>query len=196
MKPWTIAGKPEKIDIVAPEGEIRSSVLAYFAGNLFVIEDMSVDIQAGDEIRRPLPNGKEQAFTVTDPACYPSGPFAPHYQVKIAPKGTFDQHKGGHYQVTVSGPNSRVNIGSHDSSVNVAISDNVFNDIRHALANAGIGSGELAILQKKVAAMEAAEDQGTFSKAYQGFVGGLANHITVVAPFLPALTQMLSALPA
>lgn len=195
MNPWTIAGKPEKIDIVAPEGEIRSSVLAYFAGNIFIIEDMSVDIQTGDEIRRPLPNGKEQAFTVMNPVCYLSGPIAPHYQVKIAPKGTFDQHKGGHNQVTVSGPNSRVNIGSHDSSVNVAISDNVFNDIRKALANAGIDSGELAVLQKKIAAMEAADDQSTFSKAYQGFVGSLADHITVVAPFLPALTQVLSTLP-
>lgn len=195
MKPWAMTGKPESIDIVAPEGEIRSSVLAYFAGNIFVIEDMSVDIQAGDEIRRPLPNGKEQAFTVKDPVCYPSGPFGPHYQVKIAPKGMFDQHKGGHYQVTISGPNSRVNIGSQDSSVNVAISGNVFNDIRQALADAGIDSGELAMLQKKLAAMEAADDQGTFSKAYQGFVGSLADHITVVAPFLPALTQLLGTLP-
>lgn len=196
MKPWTIAGKPEKIDIVAPEGEIRSSVLAYFAGDHFFIDDMSADIQAGDEIRRPLPNGKEQAFTVRDPACYPSGPFAPHYQVKITPKGTFDHHKGGYYQVTVSGPNSRVNIGSHDSSVNVAVSNNVFNDIRQALAGAGIDSSQLATLQKKVAAMEAAEDQGTFSKAYQGFVGSLADHITIIAPFLPALTQILGSLPA
>lgn len=196
MKPWTITGDPEKIDVVSPKGEIRSSVLAYFGGSHFFIDDMSVDIVAGDEIRRPLPNGKEQAFIVVDPTCFPGGPFGPHYQVEITPKGTFGHHQGGHYQVTVTGQNSRVNIGSHDASLNVAIGGDVFSEVRQALANAGIEATALAQLNKRVAAMEAAENKTSFTQAYQAFIGSLADHIGVMTPLLPALTAILASLPA
>ena len=196
MKPWTITGSPEQIDVVAPDGTVRSSVLAYFGGSHFFVEDMNVDVQAGDEIRRPLPNGKEQAFLVADPTCFTGGPFGPHYQIKISPKGTFDKRQGGHYLVTVSGENSRVNIGSHDASINVVVSGKVFDDIRQALRGANISQEQLDVLNKRISAMEVANDKDSFLSAYQNFVGSLADHITVVAPMLPALTAVLTGLPA
>lgn len=195
-KPWVGNATPEKIDIISPQGEIKSSVLGYFAGTVFFIDDITTDIQAGDEIRRALPNGKEQAFTVKDPAYYATEGLAPHYQVKIQPKGTFDKNRGGNYHVTVNGSNSRVNIASHDNSVNLNISKDIFSEIRQTLNSAGIEPMQLASLQKQLAAMEASKDKGAFSKAYQGFVAGLADHITVVAPFLPTLTQLLGKFPA
>jgi hypothetical protein len=40
--------------------------------------------------------------------------------------------------------------------------------------------------------LEAAKGSGNFLEKYQGFISAVANHITIVAPFIPALTQMLA----
>lgn len=117
VKPWSIIS-PDDIDVVAPDGSVRSSVKGYFSGKQFVIDDMSVDVREGDEIRRTLPNGREEAFVVTDPTCYTAGHFGPHYQVAVTRRGIFDKHVGGNYTINVSGNNSRVNVGSTDNSSN------------------------------------------------------------------------------
>ncbi len=117
MKPWNII-KPDDIDVVAPDGQVRSHVKGYYNGELFIIDDMTVDVRPGDEIRRLLPNGREETFVVGDPKFYNDGPFVSHYQVSITPRGVFDRHTGGNYTINLSGSNARVNIGSTDNSVN------------------------------------------------------------------------------
>ena len=93
MQPWKSI-KPDLIDIVSPEGEVRSRVNGYYGGSTFFIDDMNVDVRPGDEIRRRLPNGREEAFFVEDPKFYDSH-FGKHYQVKISRRGTFDPKTGG-----------------------------------------------------------------------------------------------------
>ena len=39
--------------------------------------------------------------------------------------------------------------------------------------------------------MRRGSNAGTFKDAYQKFVTAAAEHITIIAPFLPALTQLL-----
>jgi hypothetical protein len=39
--------------------------------------------------------------------------------------------------------------------------------------------------------MEAAKGTGGFTQKYQNFIATAANHMSVLAPFIPALTQML-----
>jgi hypothetical protein len=117
VKPWKMIS-PDDIDVVAPDGSVRSSVKGYFSGKQFIIDDMSVDVREGDEIRRTLPNGREEAFVVTDPTCYTEGHFGPHYQVSVARRGVFEKHAGGNYTINVSGNHSRVNVGSVDNSTN------------------------------------------------------------------------------
>lgn len=194
MKPWESLIEPDQVDIVSPEGEVRSRVLAYYDGSGFVIDVMSVDVRPGDEIRRTLPNGQEEAFVVNDPRYFGSGPFGPHYQIKVSRRGQFDRHAGGNYSLSVSGPNARVNIHSTDHSTNTVTSSNVFSDVRSALRAAGLPPEKLIEVDTRLAEMSAAKDKGTFAKAYQSFVGTVADHITVVAPFLPAITEALSKL--
>jgi len=40
--------------------------------------------------------------------------------------------------------------------------------------------------------MEAAKGTSGFTQKYQNFIASAANHMTVLAPFIPALTQMLA----
>lgn len=117
MKPWSMIS-PDDIDVVAPDGSVRSRVKGYFSGKQFIIDDMTVDVREGDEIRRALPNGREEAFVVTDPKFYKDGHFGSHYQVSVARPRVFDKPSGGNYTISVSGENSRVNVGSTDNSFN------------------------------------------------------------------------------
>lgn len=95
MAPWRSVTKAEQVRIVAPDGAIRCTVNAYFAGTVFVVEDMSLDIEPGDELRRKLPNGKDEVFLVTEPTLFDTGRMARHYQIKFTRKGTYLADTGG-----------------------------------------------------------------------------------------------------
>ena len=48
----------------------------------------------------------------------------------------------------------------------------------------------------KLGAIERAGTKQTFTGAYQKLISLAANHMTLLAPFLPALTQILTQLPS
>lgn len=171
MKPWRNVTSPDDVDIVAPDGLVRSRVKAYYSGKQFIIDDMSVDVRPDDEIRRLLPNGREETFVVTDPKYYSDGPFGPHYQVAIVRRGVFDRRTGGHYTINVSGPNSRVNLGSTDNSTNTAVTEtedlatlsNELARLREAIASKA-NTPEHYIAMGAVAAAELAAKEGDAPK--------------------------------
>ena len=69
--------------------------------------------------------------------------------------------------------------------------ENVFAEIRQTLEN-GIGSEEvLTQILGKLAELEEAKGTTSFMQKYQAFIASAANHMSLIAPFLPALTQML-----
>jgi hypothetical protein len=48
-----------------------------------------------------------------------------------------------------------------------------------------------AALKDLVQHMENAQDRESFTRAYQDFIYLAAAHMTIIAPFLPALTKLL-----
>jgi hypothetical protein len=192
MPPWSMI-KPDDIDVVAPDGTVRCRVKGHYAGSQFVIDDMSADVQEGDEIRRLLPNGKEDVFRVVDPKFY-DGMFGKHYQVTIVRKGSFPLHTGGHY-LHVTGANSRVNINSTDNSTNIIAGGNVFGDVREAVRRNVSDDTVRAELERLIDHLEQAKDKRTFTTSFQGLIAGAGQFVSVLAPFLPGLTQLLTHLP-
>ncbi|MBU9681863.1 hypothetical protein KTF56_03160 [Burkholderia gladioli] len=185
--------KQEDVEIVSPEGELRCHVKGSFTGTMVLIADTSADVRVGDEIRRQLPNGKQEVFTVDDPKFYSSGPFGAHYQVKVSRPKVFDSHTGGHYSVNVSGSNARVNIHSNDHSVNLVSKEDVFSQMRQKVENELFASAERDMLLDAIDRLESAKhDKGAFARHYQGFITAAAAHMTVIAPFLPALGELLA----
>jgi hypothetical protein len=182
------------IDIVAPDGTVRHRTKAIIDSKMATIPDPSIVIEPGDEIRRRIPSGVEEAFEVVDPVFYEShgGAIPAHYQVKIRRKGTFPKGTGGNYTFNVSGPNARVNFNSQDYSQNIVSDRSVFGELRAAIENGVPDPTEKDQLKQLVAKMEeASDDRGAFMRAYQSFIASAANHATVIGPFLPALSQML-----
>lgn len=181
-----------KFEIIGPDGKVRATTLAIHADDTIVVLDEKLVILPGDEIRRGLPNGTDETFEVVDPRFHEETfGIPPHFQVKVRKKGTYPRHTGGHFSITVSGPNARVNVGSMDNSTNVVAEAAVFGDLAMAIRNGVADQAERDKLLSAVEAMKQAHSGGGFLAAYQRFMSVAADHFGVIGPFLPALAGLL-----
>jgi hypothetical protein len=103
---------------------------------------------------------------------------------KLAPVVTNVYHLQGH--------SPRVNINSQDSSITniIVSSEQVFQNLRSAIATLPDADERKDIIGK-IEALEEAKDSPSFGERYTAFISAVANHITLVVPFIPALTEML-----
>ena len=178
-------------EVVAPDGSRRKPIKGVFSGHVVLVADAQAVILVGDELRRRLPNQLEETYDVVDPVFFadPSGLDA-HYQVKIRRKGAFQPGTGGNYSVHVSGDNARVNISSTDKSNNTVFNGDVFSDLRLAIQNKVPDPEYREKLLIAVEEMKQTQRSPGFAAAYQKFVGLSADHLGVITPFLPALSQL------
>jgi hypothetical protein len=93
----------------------------------------------------------------------------------------------------LTGSNPRVNINSQDYSINVANSGLIFRQLAEVISN-GITDAKVrnALLKKTEELESAVADKPRFLQTYNAFIAAAANHITIIAPFIPALTQYLA----
>lgn len=189
--PWRNLPIPQ-VDavIVSPEGEVRANVRAYWSESI-IIEDVSIDVKEGDEIRRQLPNGNDEVFIIDDPKCNVGGIFTDHYRLKISRKKNYPHGQGGHYSVTISGHNSSVNIGLGNTSTNISHGD-VYSQIERALSDDKANQEAVAELKVLLREIKMAQTQPERLSAYQRFIAKAANHMVILTPFLPQLTALLT----
>ena len=195
-----------EIDIVAPDGIVRHRTKAIVHAKSvtvpkpmvvtdpgsIIIPDPSLVIEPGDEIRRRRPSGREETFEVVDPVFHEKARYIPaHYQAIVRKKGIFPSGQGGYYNVHVSGQNARVNIGSSDHSTNIATQGDVFGEISAKLQGVVKDAEELRDLLSAVEEMKRQRGGAGFVAAYRSFVSLTADHLGILAPFLPALSQFL-----
>lgn len=181
-----------KYEIIGPDGQVRGVVDAIGSGNTITIPDPSIVIQAGDELRRSLPNGTDETFEVVDPVFHESFHSIPaHFQVAVRRKGIYPHNTGGNLNITMSGPNARINVGSTDNSTNLAGNSAVFGDLQTAIKNGVSDEAIRETLLSAVREMQKTQGTGGFVGAYQKFMALAANHMTIVAPFLPQLAALL-----
>ena len=180
-------------EIVGPQGESRGTTQAIHTRDQIIVLDTHLIIQTGDEMRRALPNGTDETFEVTDPH-YQEETFGipAHFQVEVRRKGVFPHNAGGHFNISVSGANARVNIGSTDHSTNSVHDSSVFADLRSAITNNVTDDEQQRQLMAAIEQMEAKRGGPDFVGAYQKFIGLAADHIGVIGPLLPALTGFLA----
>lgn len=86
----------------------------------------------------------------------------------------------------------KINIGSIDNAVTINISAHrVFENIKQALNSAELPTAERDMLVQHVTDMEAEAGKPSFVQRYQNFIAASANHMTLLAPFIPALTKLI-----
>ena len=91
------------------------------------------------------------------------------------------------------GSHSRVNIQSNDRSVNVSsiTEQQVFSGIREAVGQGVSDANERKVILEKLDALEKSVHSDDFVSKYKEFINIVADHMTIILPFLPALSQML-----
>ncbi|MCY1367052.1 hypothetical protein D9M69_539680 [compost metagenome] len=92
----------------------------------------------------------------------------------------------------VSGTGARVNINSADSSVNIVNTEanKIFAQLKESVAKIQ-DPIQRSEIEFSVNEMEKAHGSNDFLQKYQSFITAAANHMTVLAPVLPALTSLL-----
>ena len=179
------------ITLVKPDGTVIENIQANVQPKIIFIGDAKLPLEENDKIYRKLPNGLVETYIVLDRG-YFSG-FGGHYQAKVRKEGSIKEDK---YQsivnvYTASGPNSRISINSTDNSTNYINNlDSIFNDLKivlESLPDKEIQEKSLEILEE----LKKHKNTPSYLIKYQEFVSLLANHMTVIAPFIPALTQLI-----
>jgi hypothetical protein len=179
-------------EIISKDGNLIATTKAAILPQNIIVFDTSIPIGVGDEVRRRLPSGQDEAFEVTDPTFFEKfHDTKAHYQLKYRRKGTFPQGAGGNYTVHVTGNNSRVNIASRDQSTNVVVEGDVFGNLIEALRRGVQDNHQLDKLLAAVEEMKGQKEKPGFAAAYKNFISLCADHIGIVAPFLPALTAFI-----
>jgi hypothetical protein len=91
------------------------------------------------------------------------------------------------------GHGSRVNVNSTDNSTNVVevSEEQVFSKIREDITLRIPQGDERDAILERLSALEKAQRSSGFAQRYAELMAVAANHVTVLAPFLPALAAMV-----
>lgn len=185
----------EKITLLKSNGTRLDDIPASVQEECIFVGDVSVPIESGDTIKRQVPSGIEESFTVVHPGYQAGlGPIQPHYQVKYNRAGNERKSKPNlGITYNVSGVNPRVNVNSVDQSLNIDVSDQapVFTQLREIIQNEIHDESERLCLLKRLDELTRTCGTGEFSDAYKEFMATAANHVVVLAPVLPALSALL-----
>jgi hypothetical protein len=113
-------------------------------------------------------------------------------KINLSGQPTRPSVRGGN-TFNLHGAQSRVNIQSQDSSVNIShqVTENLFADMRQVIQTHIQNEDERTQILNKLGELEVAKGTGGFTQKYQEFIATAANHVSLLVPFIPALTQML-----
>ncbi len=93
----------------------------------------------------------------------------------------------------IANVSGRVNIHSQDNSTNqeITISADIFTQIKEAIVGSDIQVKERELLLNTLTDLKDSVGSPSFIEKYQSFIESAANHMTLIAPFLPALSKFL-----
>ena len=92
----------------------------------------------------------------------------------------------------IIGTGNVIQLGSGNTAHVQFNSETLFKEMRKVIESQVEAGTKQTELLAAVQAMESSKGQSGFLGAYQNFMTAAANHVTVFAPFLPALTKLLS----
>jgi hypothetical protein len=184
----------DSIAIVKKNGQRFENINASVQKNKIFHAAAHIPVEEGDIYERKLSNGLVERYEVLDAGYYDvRGSIGPHYQSDVRKLTKLSSSPSSNINVQVIGPNARFNYQSNDSSTNTSLTDSggVFHDIRLALEQAISDQQESQNVQSLLDELQKAQGTSSFNSKYRQFISSVADHITIVAPFIPRLTELL-----
>lgn len=183
----------DTVSLVKRDGRRFEDIKASVQRDKIFIDDASIPVEEGDTYERTLPSNIVERYTVLDAGYYEGiASIKAHYQ-SVVRKETKIEPQSQPIQVVYNliGPNARVNIQSVDTSTNVESSE-LFEKLRGLIKHSISDETVSAQLSEKVDELQQAQGTKNFVTKYQEFMALAADHVTILAPFIPALSQMLN----
>ena len=184
----------EIVEVVKPNGQLFKGILAHVQPKLIFIEDTTVPVEEGDKIIRKLPNSLNEVYIVMDRGFYQAIKGLPaHYQIKVEKEyeGSLSKIAPQTIIVNNNGQHSKTNLNSVDNSVNNYNNQNeIFNELKKLVLN--IPEESRSDIIQSINDMQESCGKDGFMQKYNSFIQNAANHMTVFAPLMPVLTDLLT----
>jgi hypothetical protein len=183
----------DRVTIRTRSGTTYTDVAASVQRGKIFTQRTDIPIQPGDEVIRRTPAGVEEVFIVEDPGFHSGmGGIPDSYQMTVR-RADASLRPAGTIIYSVSGPNARFNINSVDSSTNIInqAPPELFQALRDAIQTKLGTSPDREQLSARVNELEQETGRQGFARKYAEFMALAANHMEVLGPFIPALTQLL-----
>lgn len=169
-----------------PDGSLHENIKAIISHDLITFEPKGVQLETGDKIIHVMSNGGEATYEVIDPVFQERfGSIPAHYKARVRKLGIPEaRSKTVSMTVNLTGPNSRMNLGSVDQSTNI-----VSNQYTEKLA-----ALESAIQELRLAADEHREAMDLLTSIRREFDSGKPNKSVLKALFgaLPTAANISS----
>ena len=183
----------EKVRIIKQDLSVIEGVEALVESKKIFVDDGTVNIEEGVIIERVLPSGAKEQYLVVDRGFYKGMRGIPdHYQITVEKQSTYTKVSRGQvinqYNITNA---DRVNIHSTDNSTTYQITANDLSILETVRTLAKGLNNE----QEIISAVDEMQDnvgKRGFAEKYNAFIQSVANHMTIFAPFIPALSALLT----
>lgn len=152
------------------------------------VRDVTIPFEEGDVIIQTLPSGIKKQYKIIDTICYANSSLA-HWEL------TFEKMINRQDRVARSIVNvqaEKIYLNSVDNSVDKQPDEEtlaIFNDIRNTLQKGIIGDKVIIEALDELIASVGSEK---YPSKYAEFIQSAANHITIITPFIPFLSDLLN----
>jgi hypothetical protein len=188
---WLMFEARDVVVLVKGNGQRFENIHANVQPTLIFISGGELPIEEDDILERKLPNGLTERYVVLDRGFWNTGNFPAHYQCKVRKESNVRKASS---QTTIIynlyGHGSRVNIESVDNSISTIETnqEQLFEKMIEVIKKE-VPNNQL--LLNAVAEMKEHAGKPTFLGKYQDFIQLAANAMTILGPFMPALSQLL-----
>lgn len=184
----------EKVTLLKNDGRVFEGIVAHVQPDIIFTEDMSAPIEEDDYILRKLPNGLEERYLIIDRGFYDAFHGLPsHYQIKVRKQNKQDRIKSIPQTIIVNnnGEYSKANLNSTDNSVNnYNSSTEIFNELKKLALE--IPQEDRTTIINSIDDMQENNGKKNFVEKYNLFIQNAANYMTIFAPLIPTLTNLLT----
>ena len=145
-------------------------------------------------ISRNLPNGLVERYLVLDRGFFDTfHGIGAHYQVKVRKESSIQNTQNPPIVYNLHGSNPKVNINSQDSSINIThiTNENGFEQLKKAIEENIAELKTREVYLKNLEDLQESVGSNSFLEKYQRFISTTADHISIIAPFIPFLTQLI-----
>lgn len=185
----------DRVTIRLRDGRVFGDVAASVQAGKIFTQQTDIPIQPGDEIVRRTSAGLDEVFVVEDPGFHAAFHGMPStYQMRVRRQDASGRSADTVSAIyNVSGSNTRFNINSVDSSINIINESpaELFRALEEAIRSKRLDEPQGQDLLVAASNLEKELGKPSFGGAYARFMALAASHMDVLGPFMPALTQLL-----